>query len=181
MTLHEPSVRKFHFLVHILMNLHSALKKERALCKEQRASKAQTSVAGRRVVLPRKNCNCFCIFPVIFIIVIKMSGSETEESDTEMSVDSNANMPADDEDAMSVDENFDVDNAGVTRSQIESRLAAIQSREIQEVNVTGEPGHIQQIVLENFMCHENFKVDLGPRINFIIGPNGSTCPDFYLC
>lgn len=110
-----------------------------------------------------------------------MSSSEAEESDAEMSVDSNANMPADsdDEDDMSVDEDFDVNNIGVTRSQIESRLAAIHTREAQQINIKGEPGHIQQIALQNFMCHENFTVNLGSRINFIIGPNGSMCSNVY--
>ncbi|KAI2801284.1 Structural maintenance of chromosomes protein 6 [Blomia tropicalis] len=39
--------------------------------------------------------------------------------------------------------------------------------------VDGDPGHIMQISLENFMCHENFSLSFGPRINFIIGQNGS--------
>ena len=39
--------------------------------------------------------------------------------------------------------------------------------------VYGVPGHIMQISLENFMCHENFSLSFGPRINFIIGQNRS--------
>lgn len=109
-----------------------------------------------------------------------MSGSETEESDADMSVDSNASMPvaANEDDDMSVAEDFDA-NIGVNRSEIEARLAAIHSREVQQINVKGEPGHIQEISLQNFMCHENFFVKLGPRINFIIGPNGSMYHDLF--
>nr|XP_027198294.1 structural maintenance of chromosomes protein 6-like isoform X2 [Dermatophagoides pteronyssinus]XP_027198295.1 structural maintenance of chromosomes protein 6-like isoform X2 [Dermatophagoides pteronyssinus] len=39
--------------------------------------------------------------------------------------------------------------------------------------VTGEIGHIREIQLKNFMCHKNFRLEFGPRINFIVGQNGS--------
>lgn len=34
-------------------------------------------------------------------------------------------------------------------------------------------GYIKKISLRNFMCHENFELELGPRLNFIVGNNGS--------
>ncbi|XP_022224890.2 structural maintenance of chromosomes protein 6 [Drosophila obscura] len=34
-------------------------------------------------------------------------------------------------------------------------------------------GKVISIHLENFMCHENFTVDFGPNINFLVGKNGS--------
>lgn len=34
-------------------------------------------------------------------------------------------------------------------------------------------GYIKKIVLKNFMCHEHFELELGPRLNFIVGNNGS--------
>lgn len=34
-------------------------------------------------------------------------------------------------------------------------------------------GPILEIVMENFMCHSNTKVELSPRVNFITGQNGS--------
>lgn len=34
-------------------------------------------------------------------------------------------------------------------------------------------GYIKKIVLWNFMCHEHFELELGPRLNFIVGNNGS--------
>ncbi|CAI0377849.1 unnamed protein product [Linum tenue] len=34
-------------------------------------------------------------------------------------------------------------------------------------------GTIKRIRLENFMCHSNLQIELGPRINFITGQNGS--------
>lgn len=34
-------------------------------------------------------------------------------------------------------------------------------------------GIIKSLALVNFMCHENFAIELGPKINFIIGQNGS--------
>jgi structural maintenance of chromosomes protein 6 len=35
------------------------------------------------------------------------------------------------------------------------------------------PGTIKTVLLQNFMCHEHLKIELGPRINFIVGENGS--------
>ncbi|CCH62945.1 hypothetical protein TBLA_0I02890 [Henningerozyma blattae CBS 6284] len=35
------------------------------------------------------------------------------------------------------------------------------------------PGYIKKIKLVNFMCHEHFELTLGPRLNFIVGNNGS--------
>lgn len=34
-------------------------------------------------------------------------------------------------------------------------------------------GYIKKVSLRNFMCHENFELALGPRLNFIVGNNGS--------
>ncbi|AQZ13721.1 SMC6 (YLR383W) [Zygosaccharomyces parabailii] len=34
-------------------------------------------------------------------------------------------------------------------------------------------GYIKKITLWNFMCHEHFELELGPRLNFIVGNNGS--------
>ncbi|WFC99623.1 RNA helicase [Malassezia yamatoensis] len=34
-------------------------------------------------------------------------------------------------------------------------------------------GVIERVDMINFMCHQNLSIDLGPRINFIIGHNGS--------
>lgn len=38
---------------------------------------------------------------------------------------------------------------------------------------TATAGIIEKIILRNFMCHDNFELNLGPRINIIIGSNGS--------
>ena len=43
-----------------------------------------------------------------------------------------------------------------------------------EFNFEGSPsGYIKKVILRNFMCHENFELELGPRLNFIVGNNGS--------
>ncbi|KPM11958.1 structural maintenance of chromosomes protein 6-like protein [Sarcoptes scabiei] len=40
-------------------------------------------------------------------------------------------------------------------------------------DVDGNLGYIESITLQNFMCHTNFHLEFGSRINFIIGQNGS--------
>ncbi|CEP60429.1 DNA repair protein SMC6 LALA0_S01e10682g [Lachancea lanzarotensis] len=35
------------------------------------------------------------------------------------------------------------------------------------------PGYIKRVKLRNFMCHENFHLELGSKLNFIVGSNGS--------
>ncbi|EJS42609.1 rhc18p [Saccharomyces arboricola H-6] len=34
-------------------------------------------------------------------------------------------------------------------------------------------GYIKKVILKNFMCHEHFELELGSRLNFIVGNNGS--------
>lgn len=36
-----------------------------------------------------------------------------------------------------------------------------------------DPGIIERIELRSIMCHTKLVVELGPRVNFIIGKNGS--------
>ena len=36
-----------------------------------------------------------------------------------------------------------------------------------------QPKHDDRVKVTNFMCHHNLEVELGPRINFIVGENGS--------
>nr|WJN25123.1 DNA repair protein [Pseudozyma thailandica] len=36
-----------------------------------------------------------------------------------------------------------------------------------------QSGIVERIELRNFMCHKNFSVDFGPKLNFIMGRNGS--------
>ena len=55
------------------------------------------------------------------------------------------------------------------RTQDEMERKADEEEE--EVEIM--PGTIKSVRLQNFMCHENLRVDLGPRINFITGENGS--------
>ncbi|KAH0414351.1 hypothetical protein KCU90_g15778, partial [Aureobasidium melanogenum] len=40
-------------------------------------------------------------------------------------------------------------------------------------NRAAEQGIIEEVYMENFMCHGKLRIQLGPLINFIIGHNGS--------
>lgn len=56
-------------------------------------------------------------------------------------------------------------------SQLESELDSELESDTEEVTDTA--GIIEKISLTNFMCHDLFELELGPRLNFIIGRNGS--------
>ncbi|QLG71584.1 hypothetical protein HG535_0B06290 [Zygotorulaspora mrakii] len=42
-----------------------------------------------------------------------------------------------------------------------------------DISELSPAGYIKKILLKNFMCHEHFELQLGPRLNFIVGSNGS--------
>ena len=44
---------------------------------------------------------------------------------------------------------------------------------IDDSNVPAEHGVLERVECYNFMCHDQFSVELGPLINFIVGKNGS--------
>ncbi|CCF56039.1 hypothetical protein KAFR_0A06040 [Kazachstania africana CBS 2517] len=46
----------------------------------------------------------------------------------------------------------------------------VEEGSIQEESPSGS---LKKVILRNFMCHENFEMELGPRLNFIVGNNGS--------
>ncbi|KAI1285997.1 Structural maintenance of chromosomes protein 6 [Halotydeus destructor] len=63
-------------------------------------------------------------------------------------------------------------NANVSPRQQQNGSHSTVAREISHT-VQSKLGVIQSIRLINFMCHENFEMEFGPNINFIIGQNGS--------
>ncbi|CCE61756.1 hypothetical protein TPHA_0B00840 [Tetrapisispora phaffii CBS 4417] len=54
-------------------------------------------------------------------------------------------------------------------SSIGTQYEGINTEYIEE----SPSGYIKKIKLRNFMCHENFEMEFGPRLNFIVGNNGS--------
>ncbi|SCU77907.1 LAMI_0A02740g1_1 [Lachancea mirantina] len=59
--------------------------------------------------------------------------------------------------------------APMTQFEGDSQSAA---KDIDELPLHA-PGYIKTVQLQNFMCHENFEINLGPQLNFIVGRNGS--------
>lgn len=46
--------------------------------------------------------------------------------------------------------------------------------EMEDIEVPIKAGSIRRISVENFMCHSSLTIELGDRVNFITGQNGST-------
>ncbi|CAG8666868.1 12231_t:CDS:2, partial [Dentiscutata heterogama] len=75
-------------------------------------------------------------------------------------------------DEMSFDEDnyFDDDDFGRESAE---ELERTKLRRKSSTGVTAESSVIESIELLDFMCHKFLKVNFGPKINFIIGHNGS--------
>ncbi|TKY90975.1 hypothetical protein EX895_000974 [Sporisorium graminicola] len=71
----------------------------------------------------------------------------------------------DEDDDMNEDEEDEIDS-DEDRAEEERRLAEAD-------HGTAQSGIVERIVLRNFMCHANFSIDLEPRLNFVMGRNGS--------
>lgn len=69
--------------------------------------------------------------------------------------------------------NDEATNIGSKNSNYQASLKIIEERNHNSSCNLGEIGHIKSITLQNFMCHANFHLDFGPRVNFIVGQNGS--------
>ncbi len=71
-----------------------------------------------------------------------------------------------DEDEMDEEEEEDeIDSEAERVEELRRRDEAFQG--------TAESGIVDKIELRNFMCHKNFGADFGPKLNFIMGRNGS--------
>lgn len=58
-------------------------------------------------------------------------------------------------------------------SESESEEESETESDSESNTVPAHAGVIQNLSLKNFMCHDSFELTLGPRLNFIIGRNGS--------
>ncbi|KAI8642202.1 hypothetical protein BD408DRAFT_443709 [Parasitella parasitica] len=108
---------------------------------------------------------------------------EDSEEDSEMvdpdEADHDITTGADDqEDEVSDDDNDNEDEEEENGNQ----TAIIQSRPRRTLNfdkidynnmAINEAGTISRVEVVNFMCHKFLQIDLGPKINFVIGHNGS--------
>jgi chromosome segregation ATPase len=64
------------------------------------------------------------------------------------------------------------------RAKLLRKIALTQSTQVQTPVTLNDGasqtcGYIKSVRLKNFMCHENFELNFGRRLNFIIGHNGS--------
>lgn len=95
--------------------------------------------------------------------VIDQSNTSLEKlTDSEVNID---------EAMTQVDERW---NKNKRRRTIEKMTQApINDSSVPDDESPSEAGVIERLDLYNFMCHQNFSLELGPQTNFIIGRNGS--------
>lgn len=79
------------------------------------------------------------------------------EEDEDEDGDGNEDMDGDEEDQIDSDED---------RAEEERRLAEADQG-------TAQSGIVEKIELRNFMCHANFSIEFGPKVNLVMGRNGS--------
>nr|WJN25121.1 DNA repair protein [Pseudozyma flocculosa] len=97
--------------------------------------------------------------------------AQTHEDDGIVTPDEAEREPENDEQAQDDEEESDEDEEDEIDSD-EDRLAA-QYRLADADQSTAQSGIVEKIELRNFMCHANFSIEFGPKLNFVMGRNGS--------
>lgn len=69
-------------------------------------------------------------------------------------------------------ENDELDDDYSSISSLEDQETAVERMKNQDGH-TARHGVVDRIELINFMCHKKLVIELGPRLNFVIGHNGS--------
>ena len=96
-----------------------------------------------------------------------VASAEEDEMDID---DSHHHFKPEEHDAADDDEEEPLVNAAM----LEATQGEKQRLTKQKSNTRpAESGIIQKVTLINFMCHKYLTVDLGPKVNFVIGHNGS--------
>ncbi|ORX60808.1 P-loop containing nucleoside triphosphate hydrolase protein [Piromyces finnis] len=88
------------------------------------------------------------------------SDNIVSESETDNEINEERNLTE-------IDENDDEEN------EIEKEIITNRMKLNSSVKKTSDIGTIESVELWNFMCHERLKIDFCPRINFVVGHNGS--------
>jgi ATPase subunit of ABC transporter with duplicated ATPase domains len=100
------------------------------------------------------------------------SRKRIRRSETARSEEDNESNDAETRSSCSITEALDDDE-----DELELRATqAIQEKYSfanEEPNIPAEHGILERVECYNFMCHDHFRVELGPLINFIVGKNGS--------
>ncbi|GAQ04879.1 structural maintenance of chromosomes protein 6 [Aspergillus lentulus] len=100
------------------------------------------------------------------------SRKRIRRSETSRSDEDNESSDAETRSSCSITEALDDDE-----DELELRATqAIQEKYSfanEEPNIPAEHGILERVECYNFMCHDHFRVELGPLINFIVGKNGS--------
>jgi predicted ATPase len=95
----------------------------------------------------------------------KMEDSmDQRRSSSDIEVEEHPPKPVSDKDEEGEEEDEDADR---------TRFPAGVRKQINAPGKAPEAGIIKYVYVENFMCHQKFKVDLCRNVNFITGQNGS--------
>ncbi|SPO20437.1 related to DNA repair protein rad18 [Ustilago trichophora] len=91
---------------------------------------------------------------------------EEEEEDGIVTPDEDQEGEQEEDDEMEEDDEEDEIDSDDDRAEQERRLADANQGAAQS-------GIVEKIELRNFMCHANFSIRFGPKLNFVMGRNGS--------
>lgn len=63
------------------------------------------------------------------------------------------------------------DQSSLDQPSIDTSFEQLSENDSEEL--LADCGTIESITLNNFMCHDHFEITFNPRVNFVIGQNGS--------
>ncbi|KAI9485269.1 MAG: P-loop containing nucleoside triphosphate hydrolase protein [Benjaminiella poitrasii] len=111
---------------------------------------------------------------------LKRVFSNREDSDSELGRTQKKSRNDDQDSEIDDDEEFErsiASSEGDEDSDVEEELSSSDTYDVNAIDLNNlkvnEAGTIARVELVDFMCHKYLKIEFGPKINFVIGHNGS--------
>ncbi|KAI7904464.1 uncharacterized protein BX663DRAFT_505119 [Cokeromyces recurvatus] len=108
---------------------------------------------------------------------LKRTFSERDGTESELSHIQKKHRSNDQDDEIDDEVENSVTNSDENSDTETTQLSSSSSRNLNTIDLNNlkvnEAGTIARVELVDFMCHKYLKIDFGPKINFVIGHNGS--------